>query len=159
MHAVHPNSRIADLIGLLSVLSSTFSGRAELYKLEKEMEVDLDDLMPIVFTADALGFVTVGEGDITLTDKGIEFLEAKTGRRKKIIAGSLRHAEPFATVLEMGKFTVEDLAKKLEEKNVQTFISPRGNLDLEMLLVEWGVYSGLLRKEDEKYYVAQNASV
>ncbi|MCL5788650.1 MAG: AAA-associated domain-containing protein [Candidatus Marsarchaeota archaeon] len=155
MHAIHPNSRVADLIGLLSVLTNTFGGKAELYKLEKETEVDLDDLMPIVYTADALGFVTVGEGDITVTDRGLEFLEAKIGRRKKLIEESLKHAEPFKTVVELGDFSVDELAESLEKKHVQSFVSPRGHQDLDMLLVEWGVYSGFLRKEGDRYTVLQ----
>ncbi|MEM4104804.1 MAG: hypothetical protein QXF80_07410, partial [Thermoplasmatales archaeon] len=54
---VDPNARIADLVGLLYVLSTIFEYRTDLYKLEKEMEVDIDDLMPIVYTGARLGLV------------------------------------------------------------------------------------------------------
>lgn len=153
METIHPNSRIADLIGLLTSLVDTFSGKTQLYKLEKEMEVDLDDFMPIVYTADSLGFVTIGEGDIVITDKGEEFLRSNIKKRKTLIRDSLKHAEPFKTALELNSFTVGELAEKLRERKVQSFVSARGNQDLDLVLIEWGIYSGLLRKEGETYSV------
>ncbi|MEM4000485.1 MAG: AAA-associated domain-containing protein, partial [Saccharolobus sp.] len=63
MEVIDPHARVADLVGLLYSLENTFNGKTDLYMLEKEMEVDLDDLMPIVYTANSLGFITVGEGD------------------------------------------------------------------------------------------------
>lgn len=150
---IHPNARVADLVGLLYVILNTFSGKTDLYILEKELEVDLDDLMPIVYTANTLGFVTIGEGDIMITDKGLEFVKAGLKRRKEIIRGSLRLAEPFRTALELGRFTPDELLERLREKGIQLYVSPAGKYDLELTLIEWGVYSGLLSKRDEEYVV------
>lgn len=148
---IHPNARVADLVGLLYVVFNTFEGKTDLYILEKELEVDLDDLMPIVYTASALGFVTIGEGDIMITDKGIEFVRAGLKRRKEIIRRSLRLAEPFKTASELKRFTTEDLLERLRRKGIQLYVSPSGKYDLELTLIEWGVYSGFLSKEDEEY--------
>jgi len=98
---IHSNARVADLVGLLSVLVNTFKGRTDLYELEKETEVDLDDLMPIVYTANYLGFVTIGEGDIVISDKGQEFLKASMKRRKEMIRSSVVRVEPFRTATQL----------------------------------------------------------
>ncbi|AGJ63416.1 hypothetical protein SiL_1972 [Sulfolobus islandicus LAL14/1] len=121
--------------------------------LEKEMEVDLDDLMPIVYTANSLGFITVGEGDIIITDKGMEFLKSNLKRRKEIIRDSIKKIEPFKTTLELKYFTIEELKYILEKKGIQVYNSPEGLYDLQITLVEWGVYSGLLKKEGDKFIV------
>jgi len=148
-----PEARVADLLGLLSVLYNSFEGKTDIYLLEKELEVDLDDLMPIVYAASTLGFITVGDGDIIITDKGIEFLKSNIRRRKELLKESLHKLEPFATAKELGKFKLEELMKKLEEKGITTYSGPSGYHDLEIILAEWGVYSGFLKREDDEYLV------
>jgi NitT/TauT family transport system ATP-binding protein len=150
---IDPHARVADLVGLLYSLENTFNGKTDLYMLEKEMEVDLDDLMPIVYTANSLGFITVGEGDIIITDKGMEFLKSNLKRRKEIIRDSIKKIEPFKTTLELKYFTIEELKYILEKKGIQVYNSPEGLYDLQITLVEWGVYSGLLKKEGDKFIV------
>ncbi len=83
MDVIDPDARIADLVGLLYVLNNIFNGKTDLYKLEKEMEVDIDDLMPIVYTAERLGLVAVESGDINISDKGREYIKSGMIQRKK----------------------------------------------------------------------------
>jgi len=153
VEVLDPHARVADLVGLLYSLETTFNGKTDLYMLEKEMEVDLDDLMPIVHSANILGFITVGEGDIIITDKGLEFLKSNIKKRKEVIRDSLRRIEPFKTAIELKEFTIEQLKNILQKKGIQLYNSPEGLYDLQITLVEWGVYSGLLKKEGEKFIV------
>ena len=89
MDVIDPDARIADLLGLLYVLNNIFEGKTDLYQLEKEMEVDLDDLMPIVYTAANLGLVNAESGDISMSEKGIEYIKSGMNQRKQIIRDSL----------------------------------------------------------------------
>ena len=148
-----PDARVADLLGLLTVLYNSFEGKTDIYLLEKELEVDLDDFMPIVYAASALGFITIGDGDIIITDKGIEFLRGNIRKRKELLKESLHKLEPFATAKELGRFKLEDLMKLLEEKGVTAYSGPSGYHDLQIILAEWGVYSGFLKMEDDEYVV------
>ncbi len=152
---IDPNARIADLVGLLYVMNNIFDGKTDLYQLEKEMEVDIDDLMPIVYTASNLGFVSAEEGDITITEKGREYVKAGIKKRKEMLRESLRNIEPFKTAISADQFELEDLLEILENKGVQTFNSPYGLHDLEVILIEWGIYSGLLKKTDEGYSIVK----
>ncbi|MGC8610766.1 MAG: AAA-associated domain-containing protein [Thermoplasmata archaeon] len=149
---IDPNARIADLVGLLYVLTNIFNGKTDLYKLEKEMEVDLDDLMPIVYTAVNLGFVTLDSGDINVTEKGREFAKLGIKKRKEMIRESIKNMEPFITALNLKRFTLQDLMEELLKKNIYQYNSPSGYHDLEVILIEWGIYSGLLKKEED-YFV------
>ncbi|MEM3852264.1 MAG: AAA-associated domain-containing protein [Methanomassiliicoccales archaeon] len=148
---VDPNARIADLVGLLHVMDTVFQGKVDLFELEKEMEVDLDDLMPIVYTASALGLVTAEAGNLYLTPAGSDFIHAGMRRRKEIIREAIRNLEPFATALSMREFELPALMDELQKKGVQTYNSPTGLHDLEVLLIEWGIYSGLLRKKTARF--------
>ncbi|MGC8608420.1 MAG: AAA-associated domain-containing protein [Thermoplasmata archaeon] len=150
---IDPNARIADLVGLLYVMNNIFDGKTDLYQLEKEMEVDIDDLMPIVYTASNLGFIFAEEGDITITEKGREYVKAGIKRRKDMLRESLKEVEPFKTAIKAGEFESKDLLEALENNGVQTFNSPYGLHDLEVILIEWGIYSGLLKKTDEGYVI------
>lgn len=153
MESIEPDARIADLVGILYVLSFIFKEKTDLFELEKEMEVDLDDLMPIVYTASTLGFVEASEGDISVTPKGREYIASSLKKRKEILRSSIENVEPFKTAIELRKFTLEDLYDALERKGIQTYNSPSGKRDLEIILIEWGLYSGLLKKTDEDFQI------
>ncbi|EZQ01751.1 MULTISPECIES: AAA-associated domain-containing protein [Acidianus] len=152
MNVIDPSARVADLMGLLFVLNNSYEGKTDLYELEKGMEVDLDDLMPIVYTANYLGYITVGGGDIIITDKGIEFLKSNLRKRKELLRESLNKIEPFATAIQMTEFTLEELKAKLEEKGITTYSNPQGIYDLQVTITEWGVYSGLVVRVDNDHY-------
>ncbi|MCL4320356.1 MAG: AAA-associated domain-containing protein [Candidatus Thermoplasmatota archaeon] len=151
METVDPDARIADLVGLLHVLNHLFDDRTDLFELEKEMEVDIDDLMPIVYTAANLGFVGTDQGDIWITDKGKTFLVSGPKIRKSILKASLITMEPFVTALRLVKFDLDDIMEELEKNGIQKYNNPSGLHNLEITLIEWGVYSGLIKKDDDGF--------
>jgi hypothetical protein len=153
MDVIDPNARIADLLGLLYVLNNVFDGKTDLYQLEKEMEVDLDDLMPIVYTAANIGLVNVESGDISISEKGTEYIKSGMNQRKQIIKNALTNIEPFKTAISMKSFTLEEIIDELNENGVPTFNNPDGTHDLEVILIEWGIYSRLLKKTDDGFTV------
>ncbi len=153
MDVIDPDARIADLVGLLYVLNNIFDGKTDLYRLEKEMEVDIDDLMPIVYTAANLNLVNVESGDISMSEKGIEYIKSGMFQRKNIIKDSLKNIEPFKTAISMNSFSIDDLLDRLKENGVQTFNNPDGTHNLEVILIEWGMYSKLLKKTDDGFEV------
>ncbi len=153
-NVIHPSTRVADLLGLLLVLKNEFGGKTDLFELEERLEVDLDDFMPIVYMANELGFATIGVGDIIITDKGLEFIESNFKKRKEIIKESLERIEPFKTAKELKEFTIENLNKALLKKGIADFNSTDGKHKLELILNEWGVYSGFLIT-NSKYKVSE----
>lgn len=153
---IDPNARIADLVGLLYVLNNIFEGKTDLFELEKEMEVDLDDLMPIVYTASNLGFVHSESGDISITNLGISYIKSGIVQRKKIIRDILINIEPFKSAMELKIFELDEIMERLMENGVQTFNNPGGNHDLEVILIEWGIYSKFLYKSDNGFEVKFN---
>jgi len=150
---IHPDTRVADLLGLLTTLHNTFNDKVDIYILEKELEVDMDELMPILYAANTMGFINLAEGDVIITDKGLDFLKANLKKRKELLRESIDRLEPFSTAKELKSFTVKELLKKLEDKGITIYSSPTGYNDLEIILVEWGIYSGFLEREGDRYIV------
>jgi len=83
-----PTARLNALAGLLEKLSAE-GGKADLYRLSGELVLELDDLLPLVEAGEVLGFVTVQEGDLSLTPLGQAYAEASILARKELIAGRI----------------------------------------------------------------------
>jgi NitT/TauT family transport system ATP-binding protein len=83
-----PRARINAMAGLVETLSAA-SGRADLARLVEPLSLELDDLLPVVESAELLGFVRVEEGDIFLTPLGQTFADASILARKEIISGRI----------------------------------------------------------------------
>ncbi len=151
MEVIDPDARIADLVGLLYVLHHVFNEKTDIYELEKEMEVDIDDLMPIVYTASNLGLIDTDQGDIWITEKGKNFISSSPKARKEILKGSVINMEPIATALKLREFDLEQIMEALAEEGVQKYNSPSGYHNLEVTLIEWGVYSGIIKKTEDGF--------
>ncbi|EQB65137.1 MAG: AAA-associated domain-containing protein [Thermoplasmataceae archaeon] len=154
MEIIEPDSRIADLVGLLYMLNYVFKSKTDLFELEKEMEVDLDDLMPIVYTASSLSFIGTDQGDIWITESGKKFIGSGPKVRKEMLKSVVKDFEPFATALKMKEFQLEEIKEELEKNGIQKYNSPSGYHNLEVTLIEWGVYSGLIRKTEDGFVAA-----
>ena len=61
-------------------------GRQDLPRLSESLNLELDDLLPIVDAAEVLSFARVERGDIVLTPLGEAFAEASILARKEIVA-------------------------------------------------------------------------
>ncbi|MCL4350638.1 MAG: AAA-associated domain-containing protein [Candidatus Thermoplasmatota archaeon] len=155
MEVIEPDSRIADLMGLLNTLMHVFHDKTDLYQLEKDMEVDLDDLMPIVYTAANMGLIETDQGDIWITEKGKAFAVSGITARKTMLRAAISTMEPFVTASKMGEFELKDLMEELEKSGINKYNSPSGYHNLEVTLIEWGVYSGLVRKSEDGFRIVK----
>ena len=153
MEIIEPDARIADLMGLLYTLVHVFHERTDLYQLEKDMEVDIDDLMPIVYTASNLGLVEIEQGDIWITEKGKLFSKSGISARKSMLKSAIVNMEPFVTAVRMEEFELKDMLEELEKTGINKYNTPAGVHNLEITLIEWGIYSGLLKKTDDGFRV------
>ncbi len=78
-----PHARPGGIAGLLELMLD-HSGKADIYRLADDLSFEIDDLLPIVDAASLLGFLTINEGDATLTAVGATFANAEILRQKEI---------------------------------------------------------------------------
>jgi NitT/TauT family transport system ATP-binding protein len=78
-----PHARPGGVAGLLELLLDK-GGRDDISRLADDLAFEIDDLFPIVEAAQLLGFLKVGEGDVSITDKGTEFANSEILRQKEL---------------------------------------------------------------------------
>jgi len=148
------DARFADVLGLIDTLVNEFRGQADIFMIAKEMESDVDDIMPALNAAVYLGFVEVRDGDIKITESGKEFLNARIVDRKRILRQKLLDLEPFHTAYNLGlskPFTINDLIEELNKEGYIEVREPGIAHLLEILLAEWGAFAGILKKKGDEY--------
>jgi NitT/TauT family transport system ATP-binding protein len=74
-HQMLPHVRPGGIAGLLEMLPEP-GQHTDLYKLSSDLGLELDELLPVVEAAGILGFLTVKEGDVEMTELGNRFANA-----------------------------------------------------------------------------------
>ncbi|AFY62705.1 AAA-associated domain-containing protein [Synechococcus sp. PCC 6312] len=81
-----PHVRIGSIAGLLELLENR---QEDLYRLGQELQLELDDILPIVEGAKLMQLVALNEGDIAVTALGQAFIAGDIDQRKLIIRQQL----------------------------------------------------------------------
>ena len=150
-YQVLPHVGIGDVTGLIELVHAKNS-REDLYQLGRDLQLEIDELLPLVDAVKILKFGDAEEGDLVLNDKGRAFAEAgvleeKQMFREQAIANvtMLRHmirdlqAEPGHTLPE------EHFLAELQEH----FSENEAWSQLETV-IDWGRYAELFSYQEER---------
>ncbi|MGC8879053.1 MAG: nitrate/sulfonate/bicarbonate ABC transporter ATP-binding protein [Anaerolineae bacterium] len=145
-----PSISITDLAGLLEKLDEAPRNRTDIYRLSQELGVDSNHLLQLIEAGEILGFVTVAQGDISLTPLGETFAEASILARKEIFATRLRRLPLFKWLLTMLRAADR---QRLELDVIQTALElefpPDEAKRQAETAVSWGRYAELLAYDDD----------
>jgi len=85
------------LAGLMETLAGEpYHGRADLPPLAASLQMEIDDLFPVLETLQLLRFAEVAEGDVRLTEAGMRFARADLDEGKRLFAQHLITYVPLA---------------------------------------------------------------
>jgi hypothetical protein len=143
-----PTAGVNRVFGLLDLLRA-YNGNTNVANLTIDLRIALDELLPIIDTAEYLGLISVQQGDITLTDLGKKALNGKIPERKKIVHDRLVGLEPFADVARM----VHD-KKELSRFELARFLSSKYGYTTDLptiinVVISWGVFTALFRYDGQ----------
>ena len=143
-----PTAGVNSVFGLLDLVRA-YNGKTDVANLNIDLRVDIDELLPIIDTAEYLGLVTVQQGDIALTELGRKALNSRMTERKKIVRERLASMEPFS---ELTKLLKEE--KELSRLTLGRFVNQKFGFVSDLhsavnLLVRWGVFAGLFQYDGE----------
>ena len=93
-----PDATVGGLGGLVEMVYAN-GGSIGLPALAYELNFEIDDLLPLVDAAAMLDFVTVGGGELTLTDIGAQFFTADIQHSKQIFATQARQRAPLVRTI------------------------------------------------------------
>ena len=147
---VIPPVRAGGLTGLVEYLDEA-GGRADLAALADDFMLDLEDLLPIVDAIQLLGFGTVSEGDVILSDAGRAFAQASVLARKDIFRQQVLANVPQ---LKQIRAVLESKANRRMPREffldiLQRRFGPAEAEEQLNTLIDWGRYAEILAYDDE----------
>jgi NitT/TauT family transport system ATP-binding protein len=104
-----PHARPGGIAGLLELLIDK-GGKDDIYRLADDLGLELDDFLPIVDAAQLLGFLTIEEGDTSITSTGNEFANSEILRQKEL----------FRTAATENVLLLRQIRRALESKSDHT---------------------------------------
>jgi NitT/TauT family transport system ATP-binding protein len=153
-----PHARSGGISGLLEIIHDR-GGREDLPRLASDLRLEIDDLLPAVDASALLGFASVAQGDVIITDIGKEFATAGVHRSHEIFKEQLLNAVPLtAAVLRVleekrdGRIGKEFLLDILDEH-----FSDEESEKQFQTLIDWGRYAHLFEydADEERLYLAE----
>lgn len=143
--AVLPHVSAGALTGFLELLED-LNERTDLYKLADRFMMDIEDFFPIIELASLLGFAKVVEGDIELTEAGIQFAKASVLERKELFKDELLKSVPFfnqmITILKSKSNQRMDI-EFFEDIIARSLGDDMAEAEMK-LLISWGRYAELI---------------
>jgi NitT/TauT family transport system ATP-binding protein len=79
-----PHVRLGGVSGLLELIAEQGDGRRDLPNLAERLQLEVDDLLPLLDAAVLLGFAEVTDGDVVLTPIGRDFATTTILRSKDL---------------------------------------------------------------------------
>ena len=142
-----PNAQLSAVAGLLEKLEEE-GGRVDLYRISGDLVLELDDLLPIVEAGDLLGFITVQEGDLSLTPLGRAYADASILGRKAIIAGRVLRLPTIAWIYEtLRRDDNRRVARDYFHDKLEADFGEKAEKQLDVA-INWGRHSELFAYDD-----------
>ena len=148
---IHPVSSNL-LAGLLETLAAPpYSGRADLPALAAALQLELDELLPIGDSLQLLGMGVLEEGDLRITDKGREFVDAETDARKQLFATALRAHVPLAAQIRhvLDDRPAHRAAAVRFRDELEDSMSPDYADETLRAVISWGRFAELYSYDEE----------
>jgi NitT/TauT family transport system ATP-binding protein len=148
-----PHARPGGVSGLLEILADS-TGREDIYRLADELAFEIDDLLPTVEAAAMLGFVTIAEGDVEITDAGRAFVDADVLQRKELFSeAAVEHA---VLIRQITRSLEKKANHKLNDEFFhdildEHFTESETQLQLETAIV-WGRFAELFDHDSNGKY-------
>lgn len=137
-----PDVDPSELSGLIDTLE-TYQENIDLPELADELMMNIDDLFPLLETLEILGFATVSDGDIQLSELGKQFSEADLQERKQIFARNLLEKVPLARYIR--RILDEKVGHRVSEERflskLEDYLSEKEAERVLKTMIDWGRYA------------------
>jgi NitT/TauT family transport system ATP-binding protein len=138
-----PAVRVGSIAGLLELLEDR--QEKDLYRLGQELQLEVDDILPIVDGAKLMDLVTLQEGDINLTLVGRQFLAGSIDERKQTVKTQL--LAHIRLVQQIYRLCQSKRNQRLPEELIldilESHFSPQEAKRQLQSAIDWGRYAEL----------------
>lgn len=145
-----PGVRIGSVAGLLAFISGD---PVDLYLLGQRLQLDVDDLYPIIEAAEILSLIVVDDGDVRINDSGLRFLQSSIDDRKLIVkegvlkAGDARLIQQIYCMLQQAGDKGELPQELIFDAILARNFSPQESRRQLEIAIEWGRFAELFGYE------------
>lgn len=143
-----PVASVEAVAGMIDHLSHVASGY-DIYKLEDDLGIEMSDMVQTLEMAEILGFATINQGDIKLTELGQAFSDASILTRKELFANRARRLPMMKWMIDMLRAAPE---QTLPWKVFYTALLPEFPDELATrqldIAIDWGRYGELIDYDD-----------
>jgi NitT/TauT family transport system ATP-binding protein len=140
------------LAGLTETLAAPpYNGRADLPELASDLQMEVDELLPIGEALQRLRFAVMEEGDIRLTEAGQHFAQADTETRKRVFAEALRAHVPLVAAIRRTldeRWNHRAAAVRFRDE-LEDHMSPDYADETLRAVIGWGRYAELFSYDEE----------
>ena len=150
-----PQVNISRVLGLLEVLDD-LGGRHDVFRLAREVNYELGDIILVIKAAEMLGLVETPGADVVVTAAGTKMLKAKVASRKPLIKEQILKLPIFRAVVDALERSEDRRAD--QDAFLEIFALYLPAEDSEALLktvIDWGRYAELIgyNVEDQELYL------
>ncbi len=152
-----PDTNLPQVFGLLEVLDDR-NGREDGYRLARDLNYDLSELLKVMKAGEILGLVDTPGGDIVLQPLGKKFLESDINQRKLILREHLREQGLFNYLVRLLKGQDDkSVDKELVLEHLGMLLPNEDPERLFNTIVSWGRFAELFgyNKDEDRFYLDQ----
>ena len=145
-----PHVPVGQVTGLVERLHAE-GDRADIYALGRELQLEVDDLLPLIQAIDLLGLGDVEAGDVFLTPAGVHFAEAGVLEEKEVFRDQARaNVQLIQQILaELDASPNKRLRwDALKEHLEACFSADEAERQLDTA-IDWGRYAELFAYDDQ----------
>ncbi len=158
-----PHARVGGISGLLELIVDKPEGREDIPQLAARLQLEVDDLLPILDAAVLLKFANVHQGDVTLTEIGRDYATTTILRSKDLFRQQVLSHVPMLAGIEQtlrekrnGSMQAEFFLDLLDEH------FPRAEAERQLATaIDWGRYAELFEYDasEDRLYLPEPALV
>jgi NitT/TauT family transport system ATP-binding protein len=144
-----PHVTVDALSGLVEELARR-GGREDTFELARDLQYEVDDLLPLIQGLELLDLATAVGGDVQLTRFGRHFAEAETEERKALFRDRVRNNVQLVREILRRLDETEDgvLDEDVVLEGLAGAFSPGGARAQLDTAIDWGRYAELFGHED-----------
>jgi NitT/TauT family transport system ATP-binding protein len=140
------------MAGLMeTVAAKPYEGRADLPEIARTLQLEVDDLFPIIEILHHLGFAELKDGDILLTQAAKTFADSGTQERKKMFSDRLFTCVPLAQHIKkvLDERPGHRAPRIRFEQELEDHLEDKAAEETLDTVINWGRYGELFAYEDE----------
>ncbi len=150
-----PDVEIGEIIGMIEYLNEE-GGRTDIYEIADDLNLEIDDLVPIIKSAEFLGFAKVENGDLILLNLGKILVKGDENKRKIIFKKALKKLPVFKRLINILLENSEHIIDKSDLQNLLKQEMPEEEAKITLRgLINFGRYAELIgyNPEDKEVYL------